>query len=73
MLVVCNESRKYFHLFLTYYTTLYRFLGSWFLLFTAENDRQIFVWLTSVIDAFLFLVGSAYYVAGDIKQTLFPQ
>ena len=41
------------------------FLGSWLLCFSATNDRQIYVWVTSAVDAFLFSLGSAYYVAGN--------
>jgi len=39
--------------------------GSWFLLICAENDRQVFVFLTGFVDSFLFLMGSAYFCAGS--------
>jgi len=41
-------------------------LGSYFLIFYAKNDRQLFVYITGFTDSFLFLIGSAYYVCGTI-------
>jgi hypothetical protein len=39
-------------------------LGSWVFLMESENGRQIFVWLSSLVDAIMFMIGSAYFVAG---------
>lgn len=40
-------------------------IGSWYFCIIAENGRQIFVWVSSLVDAVLFLIGTAYYVAGS--------
>jgi len=39
--------------------------GSWVLLLGAANDRQLFVWITGLIDSIIFLVGSAYFCSGS--------
>lgn len=44
--------------------TFFSTVGSYFLIFYAENDRQLFVYITGFADSFLFLIGSAYYVSG---------
>ena len=41
------------------------FGGSYLLLLSADNDRQLFVWLSSFVDALFFLIGCMYYVAGS--------
>ena len=43
---------------LTFWGSLMWFFGSILLLVSAENDRQVFVWATSLGDAFLVLVVS---------------
>ena len=48
-----------------FWSSAFWFVGSWLLLFTAANDRQIFAWISSAIEAFVYTVGSAYYVAGS--------
>jgi len=40
-------------------------LASWICLMAAENDRQLYVWITGVIDTALFTVGSAYFCSGS--------
>jgi hypothetical protein len=45
--------------------TLFWFFGSWLMLFMTNNDRQLFVFATSFIDSFLFLVGCLYFTAGS--------
>ena len=39
--------------------------GSYCLIIASENDRQYYMWLTSFIDALLFTIGSAYFVAAS--------
>lgn len=48
-----------------FWATLLSVFGCFLFLIQAENDRQIFVWLTAFIDSFLFLIGCAYYCAGS--------
>lgn len=48
-----------------FWSSLLWFVGSWLLVFSATNDRQIFAWVSSAADAFVYTVGSAYYVAGS--------
>ena len=48
-----------------FWSSAFWFMGSWLLLFSAQTDRQLFTWLVSAADAFLYTVGSAYYVAGS--------
>jgi hypothetical protein len=38
--------------------------GSFILIIESENDRQLFIWITSYFDFLLFAIGSAYLVAG---------
>lgn len=45
--------------------TLFWFFGSWLMLFTTQNDRQLFVYSTSFVDSLLFLIGCCYYTAGS--------
>lgn len=54
-----------FSCWIMFYSTLLWLFGSYVELFNSENDRQLFVYLTSFVDALLFLVGSAYYVSGS--------
>ena len=48
-----------------YWGTLFTTLGTYVLLLTALNDRQLFVYLTGFFNTAAFLIGSAYYVAGS--------
>jgi hypothetical protein len=48
-----------------FFSTLMWFLGSLFFLCSSRNERQFYIWSTSFIDAFVFLVGSAYFIAGS--------
>ena len=50
---------------LMYYSTFLWLFGSYIELFNAENDRQVFVWITSFFNALLYLIGCAYYVSGS--------
>lgn len=49
------------------YATIIWAVVSWYLLINAENGRQIFIWLSSLVDALIFLVASMYYVAGTYQ------
>ena len=49
----------------TFFTTL----GTYALLLTALNDRQLFVFLTGFFNTLAFLIGSAYYVAGSYSHS----
>ena len=50
---------------LMYYSTFLWMFGSYIELFHADNDRQVFVWVTSFFNALLYLIGCAYYVSGS--------
>lgn len=50
---------------MTFYACLFAALGCYLLLLMAENDRQIFIYLTGFCDCGIFLLGSMYYVAGS--------
>jgi hypothetical protein len=51
-----------------FYATLVWVIVSWCLLLGAENSRQIFIWVSSLVDALIFLVASMYYVAGRYNR-----
>ncbi len=38
------------------------------LFFQTENDRQLYVWITGFINSAMFLIGSAYFVAGSYPR-----
>ncbi len=38
------------------------------LFFQTENDRQLYVWITSFVNSSMFLIGSAYFVAGSYPR-----
>lgn len=44
-------------------------IGSYLLIFSATNDRQVFVYTSGFVDCLLFLIGSMYYVAGSYCET----
>ncbi len=40
-------------------------VGSYMFLMFAENERQFYLYLCSLIDSLIFIIGGAYYVAGS--------
>ena len=48
-----------------FWVTLVWTLGCYILIIYSENDRQYFMWLTSFVDAIIFLVGNAYFCAAS--------
>lgn len=48
-----------------FWASVFVTVGSWVLLLAAENDRQLFVWITGLLDSLMFTVGSAYFCAGS--------
>ncbi len=38
------------------------------LFFQTANDRQLYVWVTSFVNSAMFLIGSAYFVAGSYPR-----
>ena len=42
--------------------------GTFILIIESENDRQLFIWITSYFDFLFFAIGSAYLVAGLLTQ-----
>ncbi len=54
-----------------YYATLLLVIGSAVMLYIAVKDNnhlEVFDWVTSTIDAIIFLIGSAYFCAGSYPQ-----
>ena len=45
--------------------------GTFILILESENDRQLFVWITSYFDFLMFAIGSAYLVAGTKKLLMY--
>jgi len=48
-----------------FWSSVFATVACWIALMAAENDRQLYVWITSLLDTALFTVGSAYFCAGS--------
>lgn len=47
-----------------FYCSIAWLVGSFIYIFISSTQRQDFIYSASVIDAFMFTVGSAYFIAG---------
>lgn len=48
-----------------YYCSIAWLVGSFIYIFISTTQRQDFIYSASVVDAFMFTIGSAYFIAGS--------
>jgi len=47
------------------FSSIWFSFGSYLFLFSEENDRQLYIWVTTCLNSVFYLMGSIYFVAGS--------